>query len=278
MRRFLLYSISLILVCFVAASGQRSTSLPRVPDINGRAITLVKPQFPQTATAVSADGLAVSLLVTVDESGNVISAKCSLDCHPMLRDAAEIAASTSKFRPLLNKEGQAIKYEGILLYTFVVDRVDWFRFGTAFESVRQFDNISVGPVAQILSDRYADEKSRLLALDAKGTELETRWKNMREVEASLKGKLAAGELWRFEIGMALRLVTFWTMAGSQTDRGELQTAIDKLPKLIIAAPGDIPASTIDALTTVSRYRVPSELAERDLRQAINNMTRGIRIE
>lgn len=278
MRSILVFFVAVTCMFCSAISAQTTASLPSVPDINGRATTFVKPEFPQTAVAVSADGLAVSLLVVVDEAGNVISAKCSLDCHPMLKDAAEIAAATSKFRPLLDKNGQAIKYQGHLLYTFVVDRVDWYRFGTAFESVRQFDNISVTPLAQILSARYGDERTRLLALDTKGTELETRWKVMREVEGSLKGKLKGGELWRFEIGMALRLVTFWTMAGERTNRVDLQAAIDRLPKIIAAAPDDIPAATIEALTTVSKYRVPAELPERELRQAINTMTRGIRIQ
>jgi len=278
MRKNLLFLITATLFLFSNVSAQTQAPLSRVPDINGRAVTLVKPAFPETAVATQADGSGVSLLVTVDETGNVISAKCSLNCHPMLRDAAEVAAATSKFRPLIDKNGQTVKYEGILLYTFVVDRIDWFRFGTSFESVRQFDNISLGPAAQILSAKFADEKGRLIALDTKGTELETRWRVMREVENSLKGKLKGGDLWRFEIGMALRLVTFWTMAGARTNRAELQSAIHNLPKIIAAAPEDIPPATIEALQVVSTYRVPADLPENELRQAIMSMTRGIRID
>ncbi len=262
------------------ALGQTPSPPPRisVPDINGRAITLVKPSFPETAVAVGGDGAGLTLRVVVDESGNVISAQCSTTCHPMLKDAAELAAATSKFRPLLDRDGKAVKYEGTLLYTFVVERVDWYRFGTSFESVRQFDNISLGPAAQILSAKFASEKARLVALDEKGTELETRWKVMREVENSLKEKLKGGDLWRFEIGMALRLVTFWMMAGERTNRADLQTAIDNLPKVIAKAPVDIPPATLDALKAVSKYRVPADLPERELRQAISSMTRGIRID
>lgn len=269
----------LIVVLFLVASTHAQTNArpPSVPDINGMAITLVKPAFPVDAAVGEADGSAITLLVTVDEIGNVISAQCSLNCHPLLKDAAELAASTSTFRPLLIN-GKAVKYEGILLYTFVVERVNWYRFGTSFESVRQFDNLSLGPAAQILSVRFAEERSRLLALDEKGVELETRWKVMREVEGSLKTKLKENDLWRFEIGMALRLVTFWTMAGERTNRTDLQNAIDALPKLIASAPSDIPETTREALKTVAKYRVPVDLPERELRQTINNMTRNIRLE
>lgn len=277
MLKALLSSLIVALFLITAISAQTNPRPPRVPDINGMAINLVKPAFPVDAAVGEADGSGVTLLVTIDEIGNVISAQCSLNCHPLLKDAAELAASTSTFRPLLIK-GKASKYEGILLYSFVVERIDWFRFGTSFESVRQFDNLSLGPAAQILSARFVEEKSRLLELDEKGVELETRWKVMREVENTLKTKLKDGELWRFEIGMALRLVTFWTMAGERTDRADLQHAIDDLPKLISSAPGDVPDTTITALKAVAKYRVPADLPERELRQAINDMTRNIRIQ
>lgn len=278
MRKSLLCLIGFVFFLSAAALGQTPGSAPRisVPDINGRAISLVKPEFPETAVAAQADGEGVSLQVVVDENGNVISARCSLNCHAMLKDAAELAAAMSKFRPLI-KDGQPVKYEGILLYTFVVNRVDWFRFGTSLESTRQFDNISLDPVAQILSTRFGDEKAKLLSLDEKGVDLETRWKGIREVEASLNEKLKDGDLWRFKIGMALRRVSFWTMAGERTDRAELQKAIDELPKYIKGAPADIGDQTIEALTAVSNYRVSAELPERELRQAISNLTRVIRI-
>lgn len=277
MLRNLLLPLIIALLLVASMSAQTNVRPPRVPDVNGMAITLVKPAFPVDAAVGEADGSAVTLLVTVDEIGNVISAQCSLNCHPLLKDAAELAASTSTFRPLLIK-GKASKYEGILHYSFVVERVDWYRFGTAFESVRQFDNLSLGPAAQILSTRFADEKSRLLMLDEKGVELEVRWKVMREVEIALKTKLKDGDLWRFEMGMALRLVTFWTMAGAKTDRAELQTAIDKLPELIANAPTQVPETTVEALKEVAKYHVPADLPERELRRAINDMTRNIIID
>ena len=277
MRKSFISTLTSVFFLSICVSAQTNTPLPRVADINGMAITLIKPSFPVDAAVGQADGSGVSLFVTVDESGNVISAKCSLTCHSTLKDAAELAASTSRFKPLII-DGKAVKYEGILLYTFVVDRVDWYRFGTAFESVRQFDNISVGPMAQILSAKFTDERLRLLELDAKGVELETRWKVMREVEGKLKAKLKEGDLWRFEIGMALRLVTFWTMAGERTNRADLQSALDNLQRFITSSPVDIPGSTIDALKAVAKYRIVADLSERELRQAINDMTRNIRIE
>lgn len=267
-------SLMLAAVAFGQAEPAR---YPMVPDINAMAVSLVKPAFPETAVAVGADGEGVNLRVVVDENGNVILAKCSVNCHPMLREAAELAASLSKFRPL-TKDGVATKYEGSLHYSFVIERVDWARFGTFLESARQFDNISVGPASQILSGAFADEKKRLAALDEKGTTLETRWRVMREVENSLKSKLKGRDLWRFETSMALRRITFWTMAGEMTDRPALQKAIDEIPRHIAAAPEGVSAELLRQLGEVAKYRVPAELPERDLRQAIRTMAGSIRID
>ncbi len=246
-----------------------------VPDINGRAVTLVKPAFPETAVAADADGLAVVLRVVVNEIGNVISATCLLPCHSMLKDAAELAAMQSKFTPL-TIDGRAVKYHGSLHYTFVVNRVDWFRFGTSIESTRQFDNISLGPVAQILSAEFSKEKARLLTLDAYGgADYDTRQKVIAEAVASFKSKLKGIDLWRFDLGMALRRVTFWPQAGGPIERAELQKAIDNLATVAASSPEGVSEQLIKELIAISKYRVPTDISERDLRQAISNMSRNI---
>ncbi len=260
----------------VSAFGQTpaSESPISVPDINGMAVSLVKPAFPETAVAADADGAPVLLRVVVNESGNVISAICSTDCHPMLKDAAELAAMTSRFKPMV-REGRPVKYQGTLVYTFVVNRVDWFRFATSIESTRQFDNISLGPVAQILSTEFAKEKASLLSLDAKGVDFDTRQRVIAEVIASVRPRLKGMDVWRFDLGLALRRVTFWPQAGGPVDRAELQKAIDGLPAVISAAPDGVSKELINELTVISKYRIPSEISERDLRQAIAEMNRNI---
>ncbi|MEJ7622506.1 MAG: energy transducer TonB [Pyrinomonadaceae bacterium] len=266
----LLFTLSVSLIGQTAPVGERIS----VPDINGLAVTLVKPAFPAGAATVGADGAAVSLRVVVDESGNVISAVCSLSCHPMLKDAAELAASTSKFKPQM-QNGRPVKYEGILLYTFVVSAVNWARFGTAIESTIQFDNISLGPVAQILSGDFAAEKTKLLTLDEPGVTFETRQKVMAEVIAAIKTKLGKADRWRFETSMALRRITFWTMAGAKTDRAAMQKALDELPTYAASAPDDVSALVLSGIATLAKYRVTAEIDERELRREIGELSRKI---
>ena len=84
--------------------------------INGKAIVLIKPTYPPAARAVRANG-AVNVQITIDESGNVISAS-AVSGHPLLRQAAEQAAKQSKFMPIM-LSGQPIKVTGIIVYNFV---------------------------------------------------------------------------------------------------------------------------------------------------------------
>lgn len=83
--------------------------------LNGRAISLTKPDYPQAALAVAAKG-AVSVLVTIDKSGAVASA-AAVSGHPLLRAAAEKAALSSRFAPT-SLGGMAVTISGVIVYNF----------------------------------------------------------------------------------------------------------------------------------------------------------------
>lgn len=84
--------------------------------LNGKAIKLVKPEYPAAARAVKASG-AVNVQITIDEKGNVISAQ-AVSGHPLLRAAAVKAARESKFSPT-QLSGQPVKVTGVVVYNFV---------------------------------------------------------------------------------------------------------------------------------------------------------------
>ncbi len=83
--------------------------------LNGKAISLPKPEYPAAARAVRANG-AVSVQVLVDENGNVSGAR-AISGHPLLRGAAESAAARAKFSPT-QLAGQPVKVRGVLTYVF----------------------------------------------------------------------------------------------------------------------------------------------------------------
>lgn len=84
--------------------------------INTKAVSLPKPAYPAAARAVRAGG-AVSVRVTVNEEGDVISAQ-AVSGHPLLRAASEAASLTAKFKPTLI-EGNPVSVSGIIVYNFV---------------------------------------------------------------------------------------------------------------------------------------------------------------
>lgn len=83
--------------------------------LNGKAINLVKPDYPPAAKAVNAGG-TVNVQIMIDEEGNVISAS-AVSGHPLLKQSSEAAAKASKFSPTV-LQGKPVKVSGILVYNF----------------------------------------------------------------------------------------------------------------------------------------------------------------
>lgn len=83
--------------------------------LNGKAVSLPKPAYPQIAKSANVSG-SVAVQVTVDERGRVISAQ-PISGHPLLKAAAANAASQSKFSPTM-LSGQPVRVTGTIVYNF----------------------------------------------------------------------------------------------------------------------------------------------------------------
>jgi TonB family protein len=84
--------------------------------INGRAISLPKPPYPDEARAARASG-TVTVHVVIDEKGKVIRA-CAMQGPSLLMHASEAAAFNAIFSPT-KLNGQPVKVTGIITYNFV---------------------------------------------------------------------------------------------------------------------------------------------------------------
>jgi protein TonB len=85
--------------------------------LNGKALSLPKPDYPATARASGASGIVV-VEVTVDEKGKVIAAR-AVSGHPMLRASAVLAARLARFAPT-KLSGEPVKVTGTISYNFIV--------------------------------------------------------------------------------------------------------------------------------------------------------------
>lgn len=100
----------------ISGSGNEDRDTVSVGILNGRAITLAKPNYPAAARAVRASG-AVAVQVMVDEDGVLMSAT-PVSGHPLLQSASRIAACSSKFSPTM-LSGRPVKVTGVITYNFV---------------------------------------------------------------------------------------------------------------------------------------------------------------
>jgi len=98
-------------------SGIGSTTNIKAGGLNGKAISLPNPEYPAIARQAQATG-AVTVNVTVDEEGNVVSAQ-AVSGHPLLRAAAVSAAQKAKFSTT-KLNGQPVKVSGALTYFFTM--------------------------------------------------------------------------------------------------------------------------------------------------------------
>jgi protein TonB len=83
--------------------------------LNGKAISLPKPPYPQIARTARASG-TVTVQVMIDENGSVVSAS-AVSGHPLLRAAAVQAARQARFTPT-KLSGQPVKVSGVINYNF----------------------------------------------------------------------------------------------------------------------------------------------------------------
>lgn len=271
-----LFSVIIALSTLIAVSGQETTDKPRhysVPDINGRATLLVQPEVPGDVS-LRTDGKTLIVKIVVDANGNVVSAKCSLDCPKAAIAPAEAAAMASKFRPLIIG-GQAVRYDGTLMYTIALAKVNWYRFATALQSTYIFDNLSVAPVAAMLTNEFAEERTKLQNLDRSG-ELDFRWKTIESVKNSIKGKLQSRDAWWFDLGFAMREVTSPFQSDKKLDLNEVQTALSNLAKFVETMPSDASPQTVENLRTLSTYKIKPGTPPQEVHQAISKLAFGIR--
>jgi VWFA-related protein/TonB family protein len=86
--------------------------------LNGRAVSLPKPQYPPNARSMRAAG-NVTVEVLLDEGGKVVSAR-AVDGHPLLRPAAVAAARLATFTPTI-LSGQPVRVVGAITYKFTLN-------------------------------------------------------------------------------------------------------------------------------------------------------------
>ena len=183
---------TLIILTPVRAQQRGKAAPPKITRkannaLQASAINRVEAVYPPAALAARIFG-TVSVEVTVDESGNVTSAR-ALSGHPLLKEAAVEAARGWTFKPTL-LQGKPIKVLGALTFTFklpehilrerVIERLKQqiarnpenptlhYRLGLAYEENEQFaDALNAYERAVALKPTYGNAQVALGALNMK---------------------------------------------------------------------------------------------------------------
>lgn len=123
--------VSVTVFVFVMAALTTAQDVPKIINggvLNGKAVSLPKPAYPEEAKKARFGGM-VKVRVVIDENGNVVEAEATretLENEPaettalynLLGEAAEKAAFDATFSPT-RLSGQPVKVSGVITYNFM---------------------------------------------------------------------------------------------------------------------------------------------------------------
>jgi hypothetical protein len=202
--------------------------------INGKAIELVKPDYPPAAKAVSVSGF-VFVDVLLDAHGRVVSAN-SKRGHPLLVPASVKAALASTFEPV-TIGGNPVQVTGIIVYRYLPSSMNWLELGYAADSI---DTLTEYLPAGFNEERSFLELSRSNPNDIART-MEAAW-------SIINGKLGSNEKARWLIAVGRNILSLsqlhWHPAEKKALFGEIQILLNTSPENVS---GPLQARLIDLI-------------------------------
>ena len=161
--------------------------------LNGRAVKLVKPDFPPAASAVNVKG-SVQISVLIDERGCVAEAK-AISGHPLLISSSLKAAKASIFEPTLISNN-SVRVYGVIVYNYTTERMNWLELGYSSDS---YDSLLKYIPIDFDRERKLLEQSKIQSLDEKKIVLETVVDSIHE---HLSGDTKNS--WLFSVGSQIK--------------------------------------------------------------------------
>lgn len=140
-----------------------------VGDVKGTVKTkagyLAKPVYPDEARLAGVEG-TVRVRISINEEGIVTSAE-TIEGDPALRAVAEDAARRTKFRIPRDAGGQAVKDEGVLVYSFEIRKAGWSWIAYRLSGLNKIPLATFPiPIAlKALSPEWTEERQMLKKLD-----------------------------------------------------------------------------------------------------------------
>lgn len=194
--------------------------------VNGRAIELVIPEYPQAARDFNIYG-QVSVQVLINETGDVIKA-FARSGNLLLRSSSIKAAFKSKFEPI-TIGGVAVRVSGIINYNYMPNEWNWLEIGFALEN-SQSSYYSFQSLKNTLPIGFEVEK-QILEQEIKSNE--NRNEIIETITASVKNKIVEDEnsYWLFSVGLSLaKAKGNWKGSRRSSNFQELKSLAENPPK------------------------------------------------
>ena len=201
--------------------------------VNGKAINLVKPDFPLAAKTINVRG-SVNVSVLINEEGKVVEAK-AVSGHPLLRASSVAAALESTFEPVTLSD-IPVRVRGIIIYKYLSDTFNWLEIGNAFgkknfEKMLPFDFEK----EKQMYEKYltADYENQPLIFQSLQSMIESKLGNNKK------------DVWLFEAGLFLN-----KFQSNHQDDEDWKTDVTKLKNLIAGSPDNISKILISNLKSL----------------------------
>lgn len=251
--------------------------------LNGKALSLPKPEYPPDAARVKQGG-TVKVQVLIDESGSVVSATGVGGLENVsLRIAAEAAALKATFSPT-RLSGQPVKVSGVIVYNFVAEKSNEellriFSVSTFLPTIRAFANDlekteeifeTDDLIKEVIPEfpEYAAELKPLAEL--KKMSPARRIEVIDKALATIGSKLEGSEKWQFQVGKSLGntfgyVLVFMANAKNPEDLYKINDAPIKLElntirDLLLSCPSDFPRDVRQKLSQLADLGIRESLA------------------
>lgn len=203
--------------------------------INGKAKSLVKPEYPSAARAVNVRG-SVNISVLIDPRGCVSEASV-VSGHPFLRASAMKAALRCQFHPFL-PGGPRVWLTGTIIYNFVSDHANWLELGYFSSSPQK--------LLLYLPTGFDGVRADLKLLEALSYDQEAKAVEavLEKIRFNLNDK--PKYLWLFDVGSQLSSISAYRWVG----RDGLKELVDKLRSLMTAVPAGVEPALITRLNRI----------------------------
>jgi TonB family protein len=256
----------------VAAQAKKAVKQISGGIVNGKAVLLPKPIYPEDARKARMSG-TVKVQVLIDESGAVVSANAISGLENVsLRLAAEEAAMRATFSPT-KLSGQPVKVSGVIVYNFDAEKSNEERFRimaiATFMSIsrnfasdlKKFDEIFEGTnmfqEAVPEFPEFAKELKTLTSLERLTTD--KRVEAIDNASVAIRAKLGPSDVWQFDVGKNFgellgQFMQLVEVPGTQPDLTKLDESsikikLSKMKDLTYSAPSDFPNDVLEKMKT-----------------------------